>query len=115
MEFILSKTRVLDRINCVSLQPRGFQQSLSYYPICVLDSDRINFFWVGGGGQKMLETRVLDRINFLSLQIKGFRPFLEFILSKTRVLDRINFLAYRQRGFSKVYPIILSESKAQIG
>ena len=72
-----------------------FQQSLSYYPIWVGDSDRINFFGgVGGGGegtQKMLETRALDRINFFNLQNKAFGPLWGFILSKTRAPDRINF------------------------
>ena len=71
-----------------------FQQSLSYYPIWALDSDKINFLGGGGGGgQRMLETRDLDRLNFFSLQIKVFRPILEFILSKSRALDRISFFS----------------------
>ena len=73
-EFILSKTRAPDRINFFSLQAKGFQQNV--YPIWVLDSDRINFFFGGGGwGPKMLKTRVLDRINFFCLQNKAYGPF----------------------------------------
>ena len=48
LEFILSKTRALDGINFFSRQTKVLQQSLSYYPIWVWDSDRINFF---GGGE----------------------------------------------------------------
>ena len=65
--------------NFFSLQIKVFQQSLSYYPVWIGDSDRISFFGGGGGGegaQKMLEIRVLDRMNFFRLQNKVFGPFL---------------------------------------
>ena len=50
--FILSKTRTLDMINFLAYKYRYLEKGLSYYPIWVVDSDKINFF-LGGGSERV--------------------------------------------------------------
>ena len=68
-----------------------FQQSLSYYPIWVWDSDRINFAGIYRLNKFILsKAQVLDMINPNNGQ-NSFHGQKEFILFKTRVSGIFGF------------------------